>query len=240
MKQQFTYTRLRPGDEPTLRSWCAAHVLGTELFTALALEPDGTDGRIWVARSGDGAPAAAVYCCTSYSVYLSPERAGVGRNTAGAPLLLGMPRRRDRYVVMEKRGATASVPAPAVRQAEGEKLRALFAMMGMGWGILSRQMQELNYIYQQRCANRGLAAAFGAYENGAPVSCAMICAENERFALIGNVFTRPEFRGRGYASAVLAACEAFAAEQGRTPVLYCKKQTAAFYRGRGYKKVKTR
>ena len=238
MNRALTYTRLRPEDVPALRSRSAGHVLGTEIFTSLALDPDETNERLWVARDNGGAPVAAVYDYPSHTVWLSPGRACVGRHAANPAGVFAPPRRKDRYAVMEKRGAPAGAVPPSVRRAEGETLRALFAMLG--GGMLSRRSQELHYVYMRRCLNRGLAAAFCVYLNGEPVSCAMIGAENERFALIGNVYTLPSHRGRGYASAALAACEAFAAEQGKTPVLYCEKKTAAFYRGRGYRKVRIR
>ena len=79
------------------------------------------------------------------------------------------------------------------------------------------------------------ATAFGEYEGGILCAAAPILAKNRRFALIGNLFTLPEHRGRGCAARLLAACEAAAAAEGLRPVLYCYPAMARYYLARGYR-----
>ena len=59
-------------------------------------------------------------------------------------------------------------------------------------------------------------AFFGAFEDGALVSVAgtHLVSDQESVAAVGNVYTRPEFRGRGYATLCTAATTRYLCERG--------------------------
>lgn len=56
--------------------------------------------------------------------------------------------------------------------------------------------------------------------NGRVIAMAKIVRENERNQCIGGVYTRPESRGKGYASAVVAQLTVDILESGKIPALY--------------------
>ena len=89
---------------------------------------------------------------------------------------------------------------------------------------------EIRYVYRARAMREGLAEGFGIKENGTLVSFAFIVAQNEDSALLGDVYTRPEYRGKGYASAAVLACAAAA----RTDAyVLCAEENGGFYEGLG-------
>ncbi len=93
---------------------------------------------------------------------------------------------------------------------------------------------ERRYVARVRAANAGLAETFGIYEDGKIASTASVCAENERYALLGDVYTLYPYRFQGYAAKLTMACIARAQQQGLTPVLYCEKDMRKFYRKLGF------
>jgi len=66
-----------------------------------------------------------------------------------------------------------------------------------------------------------IADAFGYVVEGKLVSAAQLEANSEEFAWEYGVDTLPEFRGRGFATAVLNRVTEFIIEQGRVPWHYC-------------------
>ena len=239
MKQGYLFSAPRPTDAPALLSWSAAHILGTEIRTSLLLDAGETNERLLVGRDAAGAPRCVVFRQPSYKVFLSPDRAAAGKRAANALQDGAPPPRRERCAVMVKRDAA---PPPSatypVRKMTNTELRGFYTLMAQG-SRFGRATEE-NYVYMQRCVNRDAAAAFGVFEGGDVVSGAMICAVNDVYALIGNVFTEESRRGRGLAQAALAACEREAEARGLIPVLYCAKRMTRYYRRRGYRKVRVR
>ena len=93
--------------------------------------------------------------------------------------------------------------------------------------------EEARYVYRARAMRDGLAKGFGVKENGRPVSFAFIVAQNEDSALIGDVFTVPAFRGRGYGGACVLACAAAAGPEKNAYVL-CEEKNRDFYQKLGF------
>jgi len=70
--------------------------------------------------------------------------------------------------------------------------------------------------------------------NGRPLSTASVVAKNKKYAVIGNVFTDREYRGRGYAAALVRGCVGKALGEGLTPVLFCERALVKYYEGLGF------
>ncbi len=70
------------------------------------------------------------------------------------------------------------------------------------------------------------------------VSAALINVEGEDSALIGGVYTHPEFRGRGYAAACTAALSIELQNAAKTPLLFYENPTAGrIYRQLGFNEI---
>ena len=89
--------------------------------------------------------------------------------------------------------------------------------------------EEIRYVRYIKAINASLSAVFGIEENGKLVSFAAVCASNSDTALIGDVFTLPEYRKKGYGAQCVRACINFAAKQNKTPFVFCEEKNIKFY-----------
>ncbi len=89
--------------------------------------------------------------------------------------------------------------------------------------------EEIRYVRYIKAVNTGLCAVFGIQENGEYVSFAAVTASNKTDALIGDVFTLPEHRKKGFAAQCINACISFAAEKNKTPFVFCEEKNKNFY-----------
>jgi putative acetyltransferase len=96
-------------------------------------------------------------------------------------------------------------------------------------------------FYAQFNKTAAIKQAVVAYQNGEPVGCGAIKPFGEDAMEVKRMYTLPEYRGKGIASAVLAALEAWAAELG------CQKcvletgqnqpEAIAMYHKQGYQRI---
>ena len=203
---------------------------GAEIYTYQRLAPENAYGQLWAGLDEENRLAAVLLDTGETRTLLTPEACIAGAAPGGdaapfPPLSVAAP-----FLVMAKAlpgacAAPAAAPAPLA-----EVLELVHPKAGA-------DEKELMYVYFSRAANAGFSAAFGEYEGGDLCAAAQILAKNRRFALIGNLYTRPESRGRGCGTRLLAACEAHAAAKGLIPVLYCYPNMARFYTARGYRSL---
>lgn len=226
----------RPTEDETdaLLDLCRTHILGPEICTAVWT--DGAESeRLWAARDGDGSLHGAVYDAFAYKLFLTWRTAAVGRHDPGAAGIFAPPRRFARFAVLEKKRRILPSPSGAEKLTDGRLLDFYRLLSG---DLRMPASLERSYVYAARCANRGLAEAYGICGEAGILSGAQILAKNDVYALIGNVYTKETYRGRGFASAALAACEAAADAEGLIPVLYCESGMLPFYRERGYERIR--
>ena len=89
--------------------------------------------------------------------------------------------------------------------------------------------EEVRYVRYMKAINASLSAVFGIEENGKLVSFAAVCASNNDTALIGDVFTLPEHRKKGYGAQCVRACINFAVNKNKTPFVFCEEKNIKFY-----------
>lgn len=203
-------------------------LLGAEIYTYLRLAPDNAYRQLWAGLDDENRVAAALLDTGETRTLLTPDDGVTGAAPKRdaetcSPLSLAEP-----FLVMTKDApfeSGASAPAP---------LADVLELVHKNAGT---DEKELMFVYFSRAMNAGLSAAFGEYDEGSLCAAAQILAKNRRCALIGNLFTRPDRRGRGSASRLLAACETEAAKEGLRPVLYCLPAMERFYAARGYRTV---
>ena len=81
----------------------------------------------------------------------------------------------------------------------------------------------------------GTVTVFALYDGKTPVSCAMIRGRTKTGGAVASVVTKPEYRGRGCASYLVAACSNRLLEEGRTPWLIpVSKETQKIYSKLGF------
>ena len=123
-------------------------------------------------------------------------------------------------------GRKESCPTTA-KLLSGREIQNMYKVIS-GKGSLSAD-EEIRYIRYIKAVNAGLSAVFGMEENGEYVSFAAVSASNRDTALIGDVFTLPEHRKKGYAAQCVKACMSFCAEKTKTPFVFCEEKNIKFY-----------
>jgi GNAT superfamily N-acetyltransferase len=93
---------------------------------------------------------------------------------------------------------------------------------------------EARCVYRIRAMRDGFAKGYGVKENGTLLSFAFIVAQNEDSALLGDVYTRPAYRGKGYASAAVRACIAAARKDA---YVLCEEKNVGFYERLGFREI---
>lgn len=128
-----------------------------------------------------------------------------------------------RYSVCEKGSAEVL---------RGKEILGLYKLLS-GKDTLSFD-DERRYVLRLRAVNSGLSAVFGIREEGRLISSASVSSENEKYALIADVFTEKEQRGRGLARECLMTAVDYALRKGKTPVLLCNENMCPYYEKAGF------
>ncbi len=93
---------------------------------------------------------------------------------------------------------------------------------------------ERRYVLRLKAVNRGLSKVFGVISDDKLVSASAVSAINEKYALIGDVFTKKEFRSKGLGALCVRAAVSYILSQGKIPVLYCSEELCGFYKRSGF------
>lgn len=138
-------------------------------------------------------------------------------------------------LLLKLRAAVAQTKTPAAaRQAARFELDSVFGVLAAA-GLVRPEEKGPWLADVTARHNSGSAAAYAAFEDGKAVSCAMILHTSSRAAVIGAVATRPEYRGRGLATALVCVASKQAALRGRSVYLLCEGAAMQeFYGGCGF------
>ena len=122
-----------------------------------------------------------------------------------------------------------------VRLLEGTEIIGAYELITGG---KMTEGDSVRYVFRVRASNRGAARVFGVFnDKGILTATASVVAENEKYALIGDVFTAPDCRGKGLAGALCAECCRFSLSCGKTPWLLCEEKMLPFYENMGFKRI---
>lgn len=225
------YRQPDENDRETLLALSREAVGMTDVYTYVSLHPAlPQDSRLWLAENG------TEITCVLYDdgAYYTRNELADGsfaavRTVHGVPIFAA-PRDQYRLVLMEGReeGKVCENVVPLT----GKELLGVLRLMSDTQTL--PDYLEKRYVDIVRGINAGLCSYLGVYEDGALVSCGGIAASNEKYALIGNIFTREDRRGRGLASGIVNALAKEARRKGLVPILYCEKQMSGFYRRLGF------
>ena len=232
--RELTFRQAREEDVPELLAFCAGKPCGAEVYTSLKLcgaEP--AVGSLWTGTDAAGRLRLAIYDNGSYATCLTARRGYAVQfpKDAAAVDLFKKPPRQRRLCRMVYTGA--AVPFP-----DGAATLRGTAIMDMYKAIKETDAlsdkAERRYVFRVRAINAGLSEVFALYEDGQLAATACLFAKNERYALIGDVFTVYRYRYQGYATRLVNACVARAQQQNLTPILYCHKDLRKFYKRMGF------
>lgn len=96
---------------------------------------------------------------------------------------------------------------------------------------------KIRYVNTLHCKNKGFCKFFGIIRNDNLVSVSAVTAINDRFALIGNVFTIQSRRNEGLAEKCVKKCIEFSLSQGKIPFLYCEENMREYYKKSGFEEI---
>lgn len=113
------------------------------------------------------------------------------------------------------------------RLLSGREIQDMYKAISGNKGLSADE--EVRYVRYMKAINASLSAVFGVEENGKLVSFAAVCASNSDTALIGDVFTLPEHRKKGFGAQCVRACIHFASKQNKTPFVFCEEKNIKFY-----------
>jgi len=123
-------------------------------------------------------------------------------------------------------------PSFSAERIDGREIMEIYKLIS-GKNSLSFD-DERRYVMRLRCVNSSLGAVFGIYEKGELVSVSCVSAENEKYALISDVFTREDKRNKGYARRCVDAGINYSLSKGKIPFLRCEEKMCEYYKKAGF------
>lgn len=134
----------------------------------------------------------------------------------------------DAPAVMIYSGERQHCESDNVRRLTGKEISEAFKLFT--GGNMTRG-DEIRYTFRVRCSNREKAAVYGIYDSeNRLLSTASVIAVNEKYALIGDIFTRPDVRGRNFATILCQHCCDRILQEDKIPFLLCNKSMTEFYK----------
>lgn len=225
------YRQPDEGDKEALLALSRDNAGMTDVYTYIRLHPElPQDSRLWLGEKE--ALCSVLYDDGSYFTVNDLQNGGfLAVRSAKGVSLFKNPKEKFRLAVMEYAGEAFPAGEKPVPLAGKELLSVLRLLSGED---TLPDYLEKRYVDIVRGINAGLCAYRGIYEDGALVSCGGIVASNEKYALIGNVFTGENCRGQGLASSLVKTLVNEAKQKDLIPILYCEKETTGFYRKIGF------
>ncbi len=214
----LNFTRARENDRMILKELCKASLHGTEAFACLCVPAFPPEEHFWCGRDEKGEIRALLFengdgCYPVFGKEFPEKFLGEKREA----------------MIYNKKDCDA---VPDVTELSNRSI-AQFYELHSGLSFDNKR----RYVYALHCKNNGLCRFFGIEDGGELLSVAAVTAVNEKYALIGNVFTREDKRNRGLAKKCLMKCIEYALSEEKTPFLYCKREMIDYYERTGFEKT---
>lgn len=193
----------------------------------------------WLALDGRDRPAGAV-CRTEGGVWATAMAPAAEETSAFLSALGALPGTVDRALapflpgdwrrcpVLEYRGALP-VETPCCTPSAMALVEC-----NVSAGAIPPGDRDALYAELHLRLRRGAAQVFLAPDGDGKTAAGAATLLGERHAVIGWLACRRERQGRGHGTAALLAAARGAMEQGKTPLLACREELAAFYIARGF------
>lgn len=205
---------------------------GCEPFMHCALDGEKAAERFLVGKNGNGITEKLIFSYGGTACAFDGQSAEIRISCSVSPLgeIGGSVPVSVQYC--------AGIPAaqPSAQLIEGTRILQTFLLMTDGKMTVG---DEMRYTLRVRASMRSLSTVFGSFDtDGQLVSTASIVAENEKYALIGDVFTRADKRGRGLAAELCLACCRASLEKGKIPWLMCAPEMLPYYTRLGFREIR--
>ena len=234
-----------------LRRWAERPADFCALRMASALDTYGMDGRYalyWLRREGDGA-----FCRVSGRGFaLADTPPALAELLSFLPVLGGMgevffsgclPAQGERLWMMRRKENTNcniqdelsnfAAFSPGIEITDCDNLTELYQFL-----CRHGQLPDADYG-QWLCdlshrVRHGLAALWQVRRGEEPAAVMGVYARNSGFGLLGSGFTAPQWRGRGYAGALLRYGSGWLLRRGKEPCFACEEALRPYYEQRGF------
>lgn len=212
---KFTYPENR--EKELLLSLCKDSITGIEAYTFLKIHENIPENSFWCGRDEKGEIKSLVFNNGDEDIKV------YGQEFSGLFTFA-------EHCIMVYEGNSFS--ENNVREITGKALMDFYKLISES-DILSYS-DERRYVLRLRAVNKGFAEVIGVFCNEKPVSVAAVSATNEKYALIGDVFTKKEFRNKGLSTLCVRALVSHILSAGKIPVLYCSEEMFEFYKRSGF------
>lgn len=212
------YIKADNSDRDTLLEMCRHSITGAEAFTYLVLNEDISGGAFWCAKNERDTTVSVIFDDGDYYI-----------KAAGIVFSRFFAYREKCLMVYESEDVPESTAQDVSETGIFDSFKLFCECDELSFD------NEKRYVARRRAVNAGLARVFAVSDNGKMISTASVSAMNEKYAVISDVFTRQEFRCRGFGANVLARAVAFSLEEGRTPLLLCDDDMRTYYENAGFR-----
>lgn len=213
----LNFVRPRDEDKKELKRLCRDRIWGVEGFTLLEA---GSlyENNFWCGKNDEGEIRALIFDNGNESYKVFGEEI--------PEMLL-----TEKFCTMIYKKASVTV-SENVRELSSREIEEFYKLYS-GSSSLSFD-DSARYVHSLRCKMRSLSCFFGIFSENKLVSVAAVTGMNEKYALIGNVFTSEQFRNRGLALRCINKCIEFSLSAGKLPCLFCKAEMRDFYKKLGF------
>ena len=204
-------------DKEALILLCKDSLRGTESYTALMTDADFSEGAFIKGEDSEGNIKSLVF-----------------NNGDGFIPVFGED--FPPYVTLLKGNImiynSPDIPEGAAEITDGRRLMDFFLMISESERLSFDN--EKRYVIRRKRINKGLSAVFTLYDEEKIISGAAVCAMNEKYALISDVFTKKEYRKKGLAEKCISTALSFILKKGKIPFLICNDDMCRYYEKAGF------
>ncbi len=211
------FSHAAEGDRGTLLKLTEATLIGTEAFTLCRLYEKIPEEAFFCGRTENGEIRCVIFNNGDEYTKIYGEE---------FPVLF---RYSDKCIFTYGKDSVISEP---VKELSGRELIEFYKLISQKNTLCYDD--EKRYVARLRAVNRGFAKVFAVYEKEKMISVSAISAQNKEYCLIADVFTHPDFRGKGYAQKCINACIAYALSVNKTPFLFCEEGMRSYYEKLGF------
>ncbi len=228
LTENLIYRSPAPAELDRIKDSLKFSLLGTQSYTHIVVDGELSAELFKIGADENGRIKDLLFVAGDIIYRFRDNREFVFRN---AELLPSGEIKGDAPAVMVYNGERRHCESDNIRRLTGKEISDAFLLFT--GGNMTRG-DELRYTFRVRCSNRNMAAVYGIYDSeNRLMSTASLIAVNEKYALIGDIFTRPDVRGQHLATRLCQYCCDRILQKNKTPFLLCDRSMIDFYKKQG-------
>lgn len=215
------FMRACEDDREVLKDLCRDSIHGTEVFTFLSAHSGSIEENFWCGKNENGVIKTLIFNDGDDSFLIFGDE-------YPCELVTGF---RHTMIYKAKSCELFSEPKELCNSRIAGFYKTYSGLSDMSFDDKAR------YVHVVHCKNKDLCRFFGITENGKLIAVSAVTAMNEKYALIGNVFTHMDYRDRGLAKKCISKCIEFSLLRGKTPFLCCMPHMVNYYKRLGFELI---